>query len=170
MPGCALSKVAQYIPRETTGYASVGEFITYEITATNNGNVDVKEAAMIDAMFRSSDGECQPWYLSRGLAAYMTSPAVQRCNEFTLMVRENINDPETMREHATRRLINDEKYTLSLFPQRHRLTHASSGSYAMECSDGIPTPWLVDAEFVCRPVYTITQADIDAGVVKNTVT
>lgn len=39
----------------------------------------------------------------------------------------------------------------------------------MECSDGIPNPWLVGTEFICSPVYDIIQADIDAGGVNNTV-
>lgn len=45
----------------------------------------------------------------------------------------------------------------------------STGTENMDCSDGIPDPWLVGDMFACAPVYTITQADIDAGVVSNIV-
>lgn len=39
----------------------------------------------------------------------------------------------------------------------------------MECSAGVPNPWLVGTEFICNPAYDITQADIDAGGVNNTI-
>ncbi len=39
----------------------------------------------------------------------------------------------------------------------------------MGCSEGIPDPWLVDVNFNCSPAYVITQADIDAGAVNNSV-
>ncbi|CAM9230892.1 unnamed protein product [Scytosiphon promiscuus] len=43
------------------------------------------------------------------------------------------------------------------------------GSEDMGCSDGIPDPWPVDGVFICTPIYSITQADIDAGVINNSV-
>lgn len=43
-----------------------------------------------------------------------------------------------------------------------------AGNEDMSCS-GIPDPWLVDVNFTCSPAYTITQADIDAGSVNNSV-
>lgn len=39
----------------------------------------------------------------------------------------------------------------------------------MGCSEGVPDPWLVDGVFICAPRYSITQEDIDAGVVNNSV-
>lgn len=45
----------------------------------------------------------------------------------------------------------------------------STGTENMGCSDGIPDPWLVGGMFACAPVYSITQADIDAGEVSNIV-
>lgn len=39
----------------------------------------------------------------------------------------------------------------------------------MGCSEGIPDPWLVGRKFICAPVYTITQADIDAGAVNKSI-
>lgn len=44
-----------------------------------------------------------------------------------------------------------------------------AGSGDMGCTDGIPDPWLVDGVFICSPVYSITQADIDAGLINNSV-
>lgn len=34
----------------------VGDWITYNITADNNGNVDIYATAVIDAMFKDTDG------------------------------------------------------------------------------------------------------------------
>ena len=39
----------------------------------------------------------------------------------------------------------------------------------MGCSEGIPDPWLVGHKFICAPVYTITQVDIDAGAVNKSI-
>lgn len=44
-----------------------------------------------------------------------------------------------------------------------------TGSEDMGCSEGIPDPWLVGGVFMCAPAYNITQADIDAGVVINSI-
>lgn len=55
--GCTITKIPQYKPGDATdGYAGVGESITYDITAINNGNVDITETAVLDAMFKKTDG------------------------------------------------------------------------------------------------------------------
>lgn len=38
------------------GYAAVGEWIMYNITAENNGNVDIYATTVMDAMFKKTDG------------------------------------------------------------------------------------------------------------------
>lgn len=38
-----------------------------------------------------------------------------------------------------------------------------------DCAGGIPDPWEVNAKFSCTPTYVLTQEDIDAGYVENTV-
>lgn len=39
----------------------------------------------------------------------------------------------------------------------------------MNCANGLPQPWDVNTEFSCAPTYTITQRDVDAGIVSNVV-
>lgn len=52
---CEIVVKAEHIPADQTGsLAAVGETIVYNITSTNNGNVDIARVTMLDTV-----GACQ---------------------------------------------------------------------------------------------------------------
>lgn len=54
VPGIVIENKPRY---KLSGLARVGEFITFEASATNKGNVDVEDVAISNELFKSTGSE-----------------------------------------------------------------------------------------------------------------
>lgn len=60
-PRCEIVMKAERIPADRTGgLAAVGEIIAYDVTSTNNGNVDIARVTMLDTV-GACRRRCSAW-------------------------------------------------------------------------------------------------------------